>query len=653
MMIGRNFFVIVISLLFIQSTGHAQIFKKRKLEDDQATKKALPESLFHFPNVNNIPYYRNSKLLAQIQELEEEQQWKRQYLLLKEYVSKFGIQNFYKDTFWLWRLAKLTELFGELEDAKRLYRLVLKHHREDIDIRSVELYYDSLTKNDADYYVPLDYYYELVEYRKEIDTLRPPRGVLLNMGELVNSSLSDYGPTLSYDDNILIFTSKRNIEYRDLNRVKNEDLFFSFSQGGYWGQSKPLKTVNTPWNEGSACLSRDAKILYFSRCHSPNSYGNCDLFVAKMQPDSSWGEVENLGVNVNSIAWDSHPSLSHTEDTLYFASDRIGGFGLSDIYFTYRLKDGRWSTAQNIGPVINTRGNEVSPFYHPKFELLYFSSNGHLLNFGEYDIYKSQHLRDIWAEPKNIGPLVNGKGSEFYFTIDTESDHLYYARSTEDNLQNLDLYSFPLPMGAQPEATATLKGSLRDIETGEPFRGIVSIVDLKNGIEVAPKYLRPDGTYEFKLINNQNYLLILQGEEFFRIEEIFFMSGDMEINKETFHIASKMEFSSIEFELEKADLLPAMFNDLNKIINFLLDNPDFKLRISGHTDSYGSPKYNMELSQKRAEAIKEYIILYGTIDPSRVEAVGYGDTRPIVEEKTEEDKKLNRRVEFEIYREGS
>src|SRR5690606_25771418 len=115
-------------------------------------------------------------------------------------------------------------------------------------------------------------------------------------------------------------------------------------------------------------------------------------------------------------------------------------------------------------------------------------------------------------------------------TIDSKSEKLYYARSEGDEPANLDLHSFPVPMEAQPEAIATLKGSLTNSQTGKPMKGIVSIIDLDKGVEVAPKFLRPDGTFDFKLINKRNYLLIIQGDDFFRIEEIFFMDGDMEIN---------------------------------------------------------------------------------------------------------------------------
>ena len=643
--------LLVFGLIFFFSYG-TSAQKKSKKKKRQSEELLIHADLFDFKNVNRIPLYYNKNASEKILKFEEQKNWEELFPVLEDYIRNFAIQNFYKDTYWLWRFAKLTELYGKHEDAIALYQLVLKHHRQDIDIESIEIYYDSLTQNDRDYFVPLDYYYELVEYRKEVDTLRPPRGVLLNMGANVNSNYSDYGPTLSINNDLMLLTSKRNIVVRDFSEVENEDLFFSKNSDGFWEESKPLTEVNTPYNEGSGCLSKDGQTLYFARCDAPNVYGNCDIFSAKRQEDGSWGNITNLGINVNSIAWDSHPSLSHGDDTLFFASDRIGGFGLSDIYFTTKDSEGNWTTAQNVGPYINSRANEVSPFYHPRFDILYFSSNGHLLNFGEFDIFKSNWQDTRWGEPKNIGPLVNGTGSEFYFTIDSDSRNLYYAHSAETDLKNLDLFSFPLPMAAQPGATATVTGTLVDNVTREPFKGIVSIIDLNSGIEVAPKFLRPDGSFEFNLINNQNYLLILQGEEFFRIEEVFFLDGDANFDLMTDHISSKMKFESIEFEVEKADILPSMYGDLNKIVNFLLDNPDFTLKIGGHTDSHGTPEFNLDLSKRRAEAIQSFIVDFGGIEMERVGAEGYGNTQPIVEEVTEDDKKLNRRVEFEINREA-
>lgn len=614
------------------------------------TKSEGQFNIYNFKNINIKHEYFNKHALQKIVDLEKEKKWLELYPLLQKYVMQFGIRNFYIDTYWIWRLAKLTEVYGTEEEVRSLYKLALRHHHQNIEINQIELYYDSLNTQEIENFVPLDYYYKLVEHRKAIDTIRPPRGVLLNMGRKINSRYADYAPTLGLENNLLIFTSKRNERTLGLDYVKNEDLFISRKKNDYWELSTEMTQINTQFNEGSACISKDGKTLYFSRCGSPNSIGNCDIFTATLGSDSVWTDVRNLGIEVNSVSWDSHPSLSHTEDTLYFASDRIGGFGLSDIYFTYKNDKQQWEPAQNLGPVVNTRKNEVSPFYHPKFEVLFFSSNGQLFKFGEFDIYKTYHKSGQWSEPVNIGPLINGRGSEFYFSIDSEAQDLFYSRSATHDLTKLDLYSFPLPMEAQPEAVTRIQGSLTDSLTGKPFTGIVSIIDLDEGIAIAPKYLRPDGSFAFDLIDKRNYLLIIQGDEFFRIEEMFYLDGPIEFHEVTEPLASKVKFESIEFDPGEALLKVEMYGDLNKIINFMYDNPDFYLRISGHTDKFGSDQLNLELSKERAQTIQDYVVIFGGVASSRVKADGFGSSIPIVEELTEDDQKLNRRVEFEIYR---
>ncbi len=651
----KTYFLILLStfLFFIYAPTTAQKsknkFKKGGIValNDSVTSYSQSD-IFDFPNLNKVKLFSDPEKLKRIKQLEASYVEKELYIELRNYVRSFGIENFASNTAMLWQLAKFSEKFGQRGEAVLLYRLILKHHRQNIDIEKVKKEYDTLTVNERDFYVPLKEYYELVEYRKEIDTLRPPQGVLLRMADWVNSTKADYAPTIGNLDYVLLFTSKRNSHLQSFEKKYDEDIFFTTRVDGGWNEAVDFKTINTQYNEGSACLSKDGKKLYFARCNSPDSYGNCDLFEATLKQDSIWGDVRNLGVNINTTSWDSHPSLSHSGDTLFFASDRISGFGLSDIYYSIKDETGTWQKALNAGPIVNTRGNEVSPFFHHRFNVLYFSSNGHPLNFGDFDIYKAYLDKGRWVEPKNIGPLVNGPGSEYYFTIDSESSHLYYARSEAEEIDNLDLHSFPVPMEAQPEAIANLKGSLIDSHTKKPFKGIVSVIDMDEGVEVAPKFLRPDGSFDFKLINKRNYLLIIQGDDFFRIEELFFMDGDMEINRETEPIESKIAFQSLEFENGKADILGAMHQDLDKLANFMIDHPRFKLNISGHTDSQGSEDSNLRLSQARADAIKAYLIYQFKVEASRIEAHGYGSSKPIVEEENDTHRKLNRRVEFDI-----
>lgn len=652
----RGFLPTLVLLCCIYPTVNGQFFKKKKERKGEKLELSSDSVSIEitdlvFKNINSEPVYINKKLQDKIEELDKAEKWEELYPLLQEYVSNFGTQNFALQTYYIWRLAKLTEVFGSPEQSKPLYALVLKHHRQGLNIPQVLARYDSLNKNKKEYYVPLDYYYDLVDFRRQVDTLIPPRGVLTSMGPMVNSSNEDYAPMVSKGDSILIFTSKRNSVNTGINKYINEDIFITKLQNNNWGKAEMFERINSRYNEGSGYLTRNGKELFFARCESPDGFGNCDIYYSHYQGDTLWSEPENLGEAINSDGWDSHPTLNVTEDTLYFSSDRRGGFGLADLYYSVKGPKGKWGKARNLGPIINTRGNEVSPFFHPQHNVLYFSSNGHLLNFGDYDIYKSYHIGGGWSEPINIGPLVNGKGTEFYFSIDQESNYIYYARSEEESMKNLDLYSFPLPMEGQPLATTRFSGKIQTLTGKIPQNAVVSIIDLDEGVEVAPKFAREDGTFEFDLINNRNYLLIVQGDDIFRLEKLFFLDGDMEYEGVVERVASTIEFASLEFKNGSAEILPEMHADLQKVVDFLIDHPTFNLNISGHTDSSGNAILNLKLSQQRADAIKRYLVNTGNIQDNRIFAIGYGSEKPIIkEEKTDEDRKLNRRVEFEIYR---
>lgn len=654
----KFFFYIVIQILVFANVAFSQKKDRNnyKVADhitmDSSTihdGHIKPEFRYQFHNINRILYYENQSHKRHIQHLEETKEYDKLLPELRNYVLSFGIKNFYTEPEMIWKVAQLSELQGLKDDAIYFYRLVLKHYRGKIDIEKVKLNYDTLAQNVDDKYVSLKFYYELVEYRKAVDTLRPPRGVFLKLSDAVNSKSEDYAPTLNMEANMMIFSSRRKKSNNSMTSAQlNEDIYMSKSYDGVWDETKFMDEINTPYNEGSACLTKDAKTLYFSRCMAPRGIGNCDLYVSHQDDEGKWGTPKNLGTSINSVAWDSQPSLSHSEDTLFFASDRIGGFGLSDIYYSVKLPDGSWSVAKNMGPIINTRENEVSPFMHPVYDVLYFSSTGHMLRFGDFDIFKSRKVNGVWLEPKSIGPLVNGAGSEYYFTIDSQSKNLYYAR-TEEGSKDLDIFSFPLPMEAQPNAVVSLQGTLTDSATGNPYKGIVTVIDMTNGIEVAPKELRSDGSYSFDLIDDADYLLIIQGEDFFRIEQKIHMNGDTSIKIKVPSIRFKsIQFTSVNFENDKANILPEMHSDLDKIFNYMVDNPEVKLVISGHTDGQGDPKKNIDLSQRRADAIKKYIMREGVIDNDRITAIGYGSSKPIREELTMEDRTVNRRVEFQI-----
>jgi outer membrane protein OmpA-like peptidoglycan-associated protein len=353
---------------------------------------------------------------------------------------------------------------------------------------------------------------------------------------------------------------------------------------------------------------------------------------------------------INSAGWESHPALSPGGDTLYFASNRLGGFGMSDIYFSVRDDRGNWQKAKNLGPVINTRLSEVSPFVHHRYDVLYYSSDGMPVGFGDFDIYLSRSESARRGEPVNAGPLVNGPGSDYYFTLDAASSEIFYSRPSVDGATGLDLWSVPLPMEAHPLADILLTGKIFR-EDGSAANGIAYVFDLDQHIQVAPRFLSVNGTFNFNLIRNRRYLVVVEGEGFRKLEEKIFLDGAKDYERTVTDEIPLIAFASIEFEPGRAEILPAMVSDLQKLGRLLSEHPDWKLKISGHADAAGEAAAHQELSQKRADAIRNFLMAEHHISEQRILAIGYGSTEPLIPlENTDSDRKINRRVEFEIYK---
>lgn len=612
-----------------------------------------------FPNIGKVPggVFNGDNYIKRIQEAELKKDWLELDSLLVNYIRQWDVGNFNKNLDYLWKAGQVKELIGDSVAAQLYYEFGLKNQRPWKP--QVKLHYDSLRALQNVEWVDLQFYYKILEARRKIDPLIPPKGVMLNMGPKVNSDRPDYAPFMHPSDSVLIFTSRRveEIVIDDIGDQKNEDLYFVEKDfvDGTWSHAKRLADeINSGFNEGSATLSPDGRTLYFTRCDAKDGFGSCDLYTADFV-GGAWVNVRNLGPNVNSKEWDSHPNITPDGKKLYFTSNRKGGFGKSDLFVTTRLEDGTYTPAENLGPIINTVEDEVTPFFHEINGTLYFSSTGHLKNLGGYDIYKARWMEDHWESPKNVGPLVNTAGNEYYFSIDGKGTRLFYASAKHDQdkaeiKQNFDLYSFPMPMEARPDAIVTLRGFLRDSITGHPITGIVLVIDRDQGIEIAPKHINEYGYFEFDLINSHKYDVYIQGENFLTVKESVTMDDDTSFTvfANSFETGKPLVFENLEFEDNSFALNGGIEGKLNYIVAFMQRYPMFRMHIKGHTDSDSDAKYNLELSRKRAAIIKKYIAKTGGLSEDRMLASGFGETRPLVPNDTEEHKRMNRRVEFVV-----
>lgn len=264
-----------------------------------------------------------------------------------------------------------------------------------------------------------------------------------NLGANVNSPDDEYLPTLTADGKTLIFT-------RYYRGPMAEDFFQSRLIDGKWSKAvRMAQPLNSDENEGAGCISQDGRILYFTACGRQDGMGRCDLYISYRKA-GGWSTPQNLGPAVNSKEWESQPCLSIDGQTLYFVSNREGGLGGMDIWRS-TLVEGRWTTPVNMGPTINTKGDEKSPFISFDDQRLYFSSNGHI-GMGGMDLFVCSRTGDTtWSEPRNLGYPINTNGDESSLIVSPDGTTAIFSSDKFGGQGQLDLYSFALPEAVRPE----------------------------------------------------------------------------------------------------------------------------------------------------------------------------------------------------------
>ena len=466
-----------------------------------------------------------------------------------------------------------------------------------------------------------------------------------NITEL-NSIESDFAPFISTDGRTIYFSSSRSGGYG------GEDIYVSHFEKGYWTTPRNIgPPVNTKYNEGALCISPDGEDMFISICGRPDSYGGCDIYVCHRHGEK-WSEPRNLGKIVNSRDWDGHPTLSPSGDTLYFASDRFGGFGGIDIYYTYKTKKG-WCKPKNFGYPINNARDQTSPFLHIDGRTMYFSSAGHG-GLGGLDVFFTR--RDTatgkWSKPQNIGPPVNTSGNDYFFSVPGAGDYIYFASDRPAGYGGFDIYSYPLEAWQRPQIVATLIGKVVDARTKKPLAASVTIERLSDG-KVIQKLETDSLTGQFfaVLAAGQTYGISVSAPGYsFTSEnyEVKMQEGYNEL-RHTFELR-KVEIGSIVslvnlfFDFGKSDLRPESEPELMRIYNLMQEYPKMKIEVQGFADSVGNSKFNMYLSRMRAKSVSDWLVEKG-IDSTRIRYVGYGEEEQGV---TEEDLQRSRRVQFKI-----
>ena len=467
-----------------------------------------------------------------------------------------------------------------------------------------------------------------------------------NLGEKVNSAESEYFPSLTIDGKELVFTR----------RVKgyNEDFFSSQWKDNEWSNAAPLGgNVNTELNEGAQMISLDGQWLVFTGCNRNDGWGSCDIYISYLTPQG-WSEAINLGGKVNSDQWDSQPSLSPDKRDMYFASRRFGGLGGSDIYVTHSLPNGKWSEPENLGPEINTKGDESCPFIHADNQTLYFTSTG-LQGYGEDDLFFTKKgPKGDWSVPQNLGYPVNTIHKEGTLFIAADAKTAYYSSDRSDSKGGLDIYSFELRENIRPSKTLWVKGKVFDKKTIKGLPSAVELIDLNTKQLLSKVQTDEQGNYLITLPVGKDYLFNVNRKGYLFYSDNFFLSQhspdsiyEKNIPLQPIEANASIILKNIFFDVNKFDLKPESESELDKMVQLLNENPTLKIQINGHTDSVGKAADNLKLSDNRAKAVVAYLVKKNILS-QRLSAKGFGATQPIAPNKTEEGKALNRRTEMKV-----
>jgi outer membrane protein OmpA-like peptidoglycan-associated protein len=485
----------------------------------------------------------------------------------------------------------------------------------------------------------------------------------VSAGDSVNTALDEYWPSVTGDGQQLIFTRevKRASGYgRDYGRDRQEDFYISrWTAGGYWGIARNAGApLNTAGNEGAQSISSDGRYMFFTACDRNDGQGRCDIYYSS-NDGNRWSPGTNLGPPVNTTYWESQPSISPNGRMLFFVSNRPGGQGGMDIWYSLLGSDGRWGKPVNPGKAINTAGDEFSPFIYFNGRTLYFSSNGRE-SFGGHDIYVTRMNPDsTWTAPENLGPPVNTPSDETGLVIESSGARAYFS-SIRDKNKGKDIFWLDLPEQVRPEQVLYFKGNVIDKASGQPLAAKYELTDLTRGVDVITSVTDSRGEFFVCLPQGSSYGLNVTANGYMIFSENFdfaegYTSAEPYMKTIALNRVRKgevMRMYNVFYDTDSWELLESSMPELNQLLEFLEVNHTVVIEIGGHTDSDGTDEHNQKLSEKRAESVKQFLIKRG-IDGSRIFSHGYGETAPVADNITPAGKRLNRRTEITILSEGT
>ncbi len=492
-------------------------------------------------------------------------------------------------------------------------------------------------------------------------------------GLSVNSENAEYSPY--FFNNELYFASARETSMFERYDQPYSDIYkVSISKLEAESNSVtmlPASINSAEVNEGSIAFSPDGNTMVFAKGNPDDKRGrrSVDLFISTKKNDK-WSNAVSMPIN-NANAWDSSPTFNQSGQTIYFASDRPGGFGGSDIYRATLNARGRWADVTNMGEDINTAGDEMFPYVAPDNKL-YFASDGHA-GFGLLDLFAAENKGGV-VTISNLGPSFNSPADDFGLIYSDYPFEGFFTSNREGGLGSDDLYSFVDNSSDLKSITYALRGTTyqRNPDSTQAILGDVRVKLLDPNGEIVDDVLSSRaGTYSFPVEAEKEYTLIGERNGFFTVRKIFTTIGEgipqeelverfkekvfnEDVTLDPIVLDASIVLDNIYYDLSSAEIRSDAAVELDKLVQLLLDNPEIKIELSSHTDARADDDFNQDLSQRRAQSAVDYIASKG-ISVSRLVAKGYGESQLIngctndrIAECSEEQHQQNRRTEFKV-----
>ena len=464
------------------------------------------------------------------------------------------------------------------------------------------------------------------------------------LGGNINSEYSDFAPVIAENGRVLYFTSAR------LSDLKRDNIWISKKVNSYWQNSYLAEDLSSDTHDSFGSITDDNNTVYVYGNFEDNNNG---AIFSRVKENDVWS-VPKLIEEINTDGIEIQPFLYEDEELLFFVSDRIGGLGGLDIYVSI-MNNGVWSEPLNLGSNINTDRNEQTPFFDGK--TLYFASDGHP-GLGGLDIFKSNigDKLDEWSIAENLGIHINSVRNDRYFFKDEYSQKGYLSSDRFGGQGFEDIYFFNLEKKLEePELMERCKiyGLVTDDSPERnPIQATISFTfELENEKMRINIVSKEDGSFEILAVKDRLYEYKISMGKYMTTSGVIPVETQDEIEHNILLseliIEKEIIIDNIYFDFNKSVLLEESFKTLDLLYETFVSNPGLKVEISGHTDSIGSDQYNQGLSQRRADAVVEYLVNKG-IDTESFITEGYGEKKPIADNATEEGRALNRRVEMKV-----